>query len=650
MGGDSAVGRIRFDDVEVDLDGHRLRVHGADVPLEPKAFAVLSLLVRHPGRVLTRDQILDAVWGHAHVTPSVLNRIVTLLRQALGESAGAYRYLHTVHGVGYRFDLPEPADPASAPPALDPQAERADAQPRMRLASLRSVSWLLPLAALLAFAGWQWWSRGSSASPPPAASEAVTERSIAVLPLANASSDESQQFFSDGLSESLINALSHFDGLKVIGRDSAFQFRDSQDDSRSIGRQLGVAYLLGGSVQHVGSVVRINATLTRAADGSTLWAEHYDRPYKNLFALQDEIATAVANALQAKLAPANGVGKHDDRPPSGNLVAYTAYLQGLKHWHEENFTEAAGYMDKAVQIDPGYAIAWAHLSGSWSTLAAFGDPPVVAREHMDGARRAADTALQLAPGLGAAHAARAYLDVYGFDHQGALAECRRAVQLAPEDGTVLNGCGYVLAQVGKLGEAIRARRHLLSIEPLYIVNYQQYARLLLATGRMEEAGKYLRVAENLPRTNPYWYSSTASLDVTAAVMRGDADAAMSIAVQMPAENRGLYTALATQIGPDRTAADAALAKVLANRVEADAFPYLVAQIYALRDDADHAVQWLQRASTGDLLFLPTDPLILNLRHDPRFIAFCEKTGLPSPAESEALSIDQIRALSSPSRH
>jgi tetratricopeptide (TPR) repeat protein len=290
-------------------------------------------------------------------------------------------------------------------------------------------------------------------------------------------------------------------------------------------------------------------------------------------------------------------------------------------------------------------MAWAHLSGSWSTHAAVSDPPVIAREHMDGATRAADTALELAPGLGAAHAARAYLQVYGFDYQGALAECRRAVQLAPEDGTVLNGCGYVFAQVGKLGEAIQARKHLLSIEPLYIVNYQQYARSLMATGRMDEAEKYLRVSKSLPKKNPYWYSSTASLEVTVALMRGDADAAMGIVVQMPTENRGLYMALATQIGPDRSAADAALANVLASKAEADAYPYLVAQIYALRGDAGHAVQWLQRASTGDLLFLPTDPFILNLRHDPQFIAFCEKVGLLPPSESEALSIDQIRALS-----
>jgi TolB-like protein/Tfp pilus assembly protein PilF len=469
-----------------------------------------------------------------------------------------------------------------------------------------------------------------------------------VLPLVNASNDKEQQFFSDGLSENLIDALSRFDGLRVIGRMSSFQFRDAKGDSAAIGAKLGATYLLSGSVQRAGDLVRISASLVTAADGSTLWAQHYDRPYKNLFALQDEIAQAVAGALQAKLLSPDKAAKHDDRPPSGSLEAYNAYLRGLKYWHDEDFRESAEYMAQAVRLDPGYAMAWALLSGSSSTVATFPEnwdlAPAAAREYMRQARLATDKALQLAPGLGAAHAARAYLLIYTFEHRGAVDECRRAVQLAPEDGTVLNGCGYVLAQAGKLAEAIRSRERLLSIEPLYLINYQQYARLLMATGRLDEAEKYLRTAESLLQTNRAWHFRTILLRLTAALMRGDAGAAMDNAMQLPAEDRVLYTAMASQVGPDPAAANAALANVLANKAVANADPYTVAQIYALRGDAGHAVEWLRRTSPGELVFLPLDPLILNVRDDPRFIAFCEKTGLPSPGENEALSIDQVRAL------
>jgi TolB-like protein/Tfp pilus assembly protein PilF len=484
----------------------------------------------------------------------------------------------------------------------------------------------------------------ATAADPSNATERWSAPSVAVLPLVNASDDKEQQFFSDGLSENLIDALSRFDGLRVIGRMSSFQFRDSKGDSAAIGAKLGAAYLLSGSVQRAGDLVRVSASLVKAADGSTLWAQHYDRPYKNLFALQDEIAQAVAGALQAKLLSPDKAAKHDDRPPSGNLEAYNAYLQGLKFWHDENFAKAAEYMDKAVQLDPGYAMAWALLSGSRSTVARFSNgPPALASEHMKMARLATDKALQMAPGLGAAHAARAYLLVYTFDHRGALDECRRAVQLAPEDGTVLNGCGYLFAQVGKLGEAIRSRERILSIEPLYLINYLQYARLLMATGRLDEAEKYLRTAENLPQTNPEWQPKTMFLRMVLAMMRGDADTAMNFAGQMPAKNRGLATALVAQAGRDRAAADKALADILANEALANADPYTIAQIYALRGDAGHAVEWLRRDSSGDRIYLPFDPFLLNIRDDPRFIAYCAETGLPSPSESEALSIDQIRA-------
>jgi len=474
----------------------------------------------------------------------------------------------------------------------------------------------------------------------------TTERSIAVLPLVNASKDPEQQFFSDGLSENLIDTLSRFDGLKVIGRMSSFQFRDDKGDSAVIGAKLGAAYLLGGSVQRAGDLVRISASLVKAADGSTLWAEHYDRPYKDLFALQDEITNAVAGALQAKLLSPEAAARQDDRPPSGNIEAYNAYLQGLKHWHDEEFSKAAESMTQAVQLDPGYAMAWAQLSGSWSTVSTFWDKsPEAASEHMRIARLAADKALQLAPELGPAHAALAYLKVYHLDHQGALTGCRRAVQLAPKDGTVLNGCGYLFAQVGKLGEAIALRARLLSTEPLYTINYLQYANLLMAAGRTDEAEKYLRTAENLPQTNPKWRPKIVFSRMVDAMMRGDAKAAMGIAAELPAENRELYTALAAQAGPDRATADAALANALANKNRADTNPYLIAQIYALRGDAGHAMEWLQRASTGDFIFLPTDPIIMNLRDDPGFIAFCQKIGLPPPSEVETLSIDQIRASS-----
>ncbi|MEO5628387.1 MAG: winged helix-turn-helix domain-containing protein, partial [Thermomonas sp.] len=606
------------------------------------------------------DDILDAVWGHRHVTPGVLNRVMTLLRHALGEEASAPRYLHTVHGVGYRFDMPAGATPAPSLAAATPEEpvlpEPVPVEPTlsgtdpvveampMRRASDSARTWpralvLLPLlAALLVFAGWTLWPRATPSLPPAAVP--VGKRSIAVLPLVNASGDKNQQFFSDGLSENLIHTLSRFDGLKVIGPTSSFQFRDSKDDSKAIGTKLGVAYLVSGSVQRAGDTVRIGVALVSTADGSTVWTEHYDRPYQSLFALQDEIGTAVASALQAKLLTTNTASRPDDRPPNGKIDAYNAYLQGLKHWHEEEFPEAARYMALAVQLDPSYAVAWAHLSGSLSTVATFRDEaPTVAREHLRASRLAADTALQLAPGLGSAHAARAYLRFYGFDHQGALAECRRAVQLAPDDGTVLNGCGFTFARIGKVREAIRLRERLISIEPLYVVNYFQYAHLLMATGRLEEAEKYLRIAEGLAQPTP----ATPYQFLDLAIVRGDMKRAQRVARNQPSQWRERNLALVAQMSPDLAAADAALDKLVADKAWANTHAYYVARAYALHGDRDKTLEWLERTPPHALLVMLTDPLILRFRDDPRLAAFFRKIGLPPPDTTEALSIDQIQA-------
>lgn len=482
----------------------------------------------------------------------------------------------------------------------------------------------------------------TAATPPRPRADA---RSIAVLPLVNASNDPSQQFFSDGLSENLINSLSRYEGLKVIGRISAFQFRDSKEDSATIGRKLGVAYLLSGSVQHAGDIVRINASLTNAADGSTLWAEHYDRPYKNLFALQDEIAQSVADVLQARLLP--GVAaKQSDRPPSGNINAYAAYLRAMQFFYQGASLEEIKYQTLATHLDPGYAAAWAHLSVAWARLG-FNGSGEQAQTAYRQARIAADKALALAPDLGLAHGALGNLLLGAdFDWQGGLAEFRRGVELAPEIGPLHGGYSRALAATGQLHHAISERQRSLSVDPRQVPERFNYVKLLIAAGRLDEAEKEVKAGIELSgRTSsqPYYR-------LRFALLRGDAKTALEAARQVGPDTRDLSLALAAQIGPDRTAADAALTRLLRNHKDlGERQPYDVASLYALRGDVDRTVEWLDRTwanrdiSIHQVLY---DPVMLQFRNEPKFTAFCTRIGLPPPRESEALSIDQIRALSS----
>src|SRR6185312_9420654 len=266
----------------------------------------------------------------------------------------------------------------------------------------------------------------------------IPAKSVAVLPLANESGDKGQQYFSDGLSEDLINALSQFGALKVISRNSSFQFRDSKLSSAAIGQALGVAHLLEGSVQRLGDQVRVSAELVNAADGSTLWSQQYDRPYKDLFALQDDITKAVTDALKAKLLTTSDTVVQNDRTPGGNLAAYNDLLQGKFYMQRESgadMRKAIGYFQSAIRLDPRYALAWVGLADANAILAGNYVSGAQAVQAWDKARAAVHTALSLDRNLALAHAVNVFI-LISADHDWARAEveAQRAYELAPDRG------------------------------------------------------------------------------------------------------------------------------------------------------------------------------------------------------------------------
>ena len=399
-------------------------------------------------------------------------------------------------------------------------------------------------------------SGSTDRSPAPRAAA-----SIAVLPLANESGEASQQYFSDGISEDLITALSQFPGLKVIGRTSAFQFRDSKEDSRSIGAKLGVAHLLEGSVRRSGETVRVSAELIDTADGSTQWSERYDRPYKDLFALQDEITRAVAGALRTKLLPGEHAAAQSERPPSGSLEAYNALLQGRFYFPrgtEADIRKAIEFYTQATQLDPRYALAWSGLSLCLDRpQCGTSSRAQPAQEAYAKAREAADRALALSPDLAAAHHARGdLLQNADFDWRGAEAEFRRALELAPNDAEAKFNLGTQLATFGEMEPAIELTRQALVTEPLRAGGYRRLAMYLSGLNRLDEAERAIRRAIELqPAAEPV--SRTAHDHRDSARQRaGGARAPRSRS--LPECGRTLSLALARQIGGDRSAADAAL--------------------------------------------------------------------------------------------
>ncbi len=475
-------------------------------------------------------------------------------------------------------------------------------------------------------------------TPRPAPDAApIPAKSIAVLPFLNESGNKDQQYFSDGLSEDLITALSQFAGLKIISRDSAFQFRGSKDTSAQIGAHLGVAHLLEGSVQREGDEVRVSATLVKAADGAIVWSQHYDRPYKDLFALQDAITKAVAAALQAKLSIGPDAVVQSDRPPSGNLDAYTAFLQGQAGMVFGDLCnkQVMENLQSAIRLDPRYALAYVRVSQCWVGKFRVWHAAADGPQDIAQARAAIQTALTLDPELAAAHVGHGFL-LYSmdFDWYGAEAEYRRALQLAPDNVEAKAALADVLATLGQLQSAIALRRAVLKVDPRNVKDWLWLSSMLVSAGQLDDAERTTNKALAL---DPHIINSYVNL-AEIEVLRGNAQRAMAFAHREPGPTwRRFGIAMAAQIGPDREGADAALQALVAHN--ADTAASLIADVYALRRDPDNMFKWLDRAwAQRDVGIegLLNDPFILRYQRDPRFAALCKTVGLPTTTDAVAM--------------
>jgi TolB-like protein len=522
--------------------------------------------------------------------------------------------------------LSAPDSPRAASSTVLGSAPASGGLERRRTGGLYAAATAVAVLAALGYFGVERFSRTKPLG--------VGAASIAVLPLANESGEASGQYFSDGISEDLITALSQLPGLKVIGRASAFKFRDSKEDSRSIGSKLGVAHLLEGSVRKAGDMVRVSAELIDASDGSTQWSQRYDRPYKNLFALQDEITRAVAVALKTRLLPTGHTAQQSERPPGGSLEAYDAMLQARFYalrGSEADIRKAIEYNEKAIALDPIYALAWSNLSIDWIGLGTSFLSGAQAQEAYAKARAGADRALALSPDLAQAHLARGdVLQWADFDWRGAEAEYRRALELAPEEGRNKATLSLALATVGLEERASELMREALATDPLRAPWYNHLAMYLTALNRLDEAEQAIRRAMELQPAAATHYEQLAIIEI----QRGNAQAALAAAQQVaPGIRQDVAFAFARQIGLDHSAADAAL-KTLIEKYAGDA-AVQIAQVYALRNDPKATFDWLDRAwsnrdpGVSELFY---GPFILRYKDDPRFATFCQKIGLPTPAE------------------
>ena len=455
----------------------------------------------------------------------------------------------------------------------------------------------------------------------------IPQKSIAVLPLLNESGDPSDEYFSDGLSEELIAALSQIKELKIIGRSSSFRFKDRKEEPKTIGEKLGVSTLLDGTVRKQGDRVRIVAELVNTADGIQLWTRTFDRELKDIFAVQEDIARAVADSL--KLTLLGSADRSAQRAAPNSTEAHNAYLQGHFHFlrrNLEDYRKAVGYLNEAIRLDPDYALAYAERSEAWTFI---GDLATEQKkEAWPAAKKDAEKAVEVGPNLAETHAALGWVRFFSeWKFAEGLRELERAKELSPANPTANDLLARVIVYLGKVSKAERQARQAVELDPLSVIARGNLARVLLAAGKLDEADAEARKAAELQPTG----AASHRWQVVVAVLRGDGEAALREAQLEPNEAyRRFELALAYYARGDRPAADAALSEMIAR--DRNLLAYQIAEVYAWRGETDKAFEWLQISfdnhDTGTLSLL-IDPVMRNLRGDPRYKGMLEKIGLPT---------------------
>jgi serine/threonine-protein kinase len=338
------------------------------------------------------------------------------------------------------------------------------------------------------------------------------------------------------MSEEFISTLSRLQELKVIGRTSSFQFKGTKDDSNTIGEKLGVYYLLEGSVRKSADRVRIAVALIKSGDGANVWSETYDRELKDIFAVQSEIAGAVAKQLKVALLGNNGQAAQlatAATPSNQNVEAYNALLQGNFYYNRrtaDDQRKAIGYYKEAIRLDPRYALAYAKLARAAIVLgSSYGGVATKEKEEaIAKARASVKSALDLDPNLAEAHLAQGGLLMnIDFNFAAAEAEYRRALELAPQNPAVTSNLAILLSNFGRLDEAVALGRQAIALDPLRISPHQNLGLYLIALGRYDEAEAALRKAIELQPQSAQNYLRLAIIQI----LRGNSGAAVELAKQ-----------------------------------------------------------------------------------------------------------------------
>lgn len=642
---------VRFSVFQVDLRAGELRKRGVRLRLQQQPFRVLEMLLERPGQVVLREELRQRLWSSDTWVDfdHGVNKAVNKLRETLGDSADSPRFIETLPKRGYRFLAPVeiitdtsapvaggvPAPPARAvvspaqdAPVSSPQTLRdRDTRGGLLSSHRRVYGVMLAVCAALGITAFIVWTRVPS--HPPASNRLM----LAVLPFANLERDPEQEYFCDGMTDEMILQLSRLkpERLGVIARTSSMHYKDTDKRIDEIASELGVQYVLEGSVRRRGPALRITARLVRREDQTPLWAESYERDVADVFDIQNDVARRISNSLALELLPGSveGVGV-----PKATAAAYEAYLKGRYYWNRRtppDLERAVASLEQAIALDPGYVHAQAALADALNVLPWYGLRPP--REAYPRSKEAASRALALDQTSAAAHTALAYAHhYYDWNWQDAQRAYRRAVELNPNYAQAHQWLAAHYAELGRIDEALVEMERARQLDPRSLIINAAVGWINYLGRRFDLAIAQLRGTLELdPDFVParLWLGQTLEASGRAQDSIEHYLRVRRIAGVAPTGLGELARGYAAAGRP--TDAQQALTDLFAiartRYVEAD----LIARIYEALGDLDQALAWLNRGleeRAVKMVLIGVDPQFDRLRDDARFRAMIARLNLP----------------------
>jgi TolB-like protein/DNA-binding winged helix-turn-helix (wHTH) protein/Tfp pilus assembly protein PilF len=629
---------VVFGDFRLQNGSQILLRNNSEVHLAKRPFQVLHFLIENRERVVSRDELLDLFWDGSDVYDDALRKCVGSIRKALEDDKKPPRFIETRYGSGYRFIGAVAGEEA----ARHNEAYNGNNGSKVRAGFVNTGHNVgsklknrkvfpsivfIGLSFLIFTGAYVYFPRQGEAQPVNHVETSAAVRSIAVMPLKNLTGDEANEYFSDGITESIITELSRVDELAVTSRSSTFALKGEEIDPREIRKRLNVDAVLEGGVQKRGDMLSINLRLISTENGRVLWtSQNFDRSLANAYELQETIACNVAHEIRAEIC--NGDAKGGTR----NSGAYQSYLKGRYHWNKrtgEGIRQSIDHYQQAIARDPNYALAYAGLAESY--VQGIWHVPFAARDVLPKAKAAGLKALKLDNSLAEAHTALANVYELEWDWAGAERELNIAIELNPRYARAHHVRAFFLVIMERYDEALASIDRASELDPLNLVISTDKANLLFAAGRVDDAFQQWSQTLELDPNFAMAYEHRA---IAYQIMHSEQAAieqqtrAMELSGQRP-ERVAAYHRSALKRGLKEVYRDE-VKKLLGKEKRGEHISFIgLAWYYTLLQKREEAFNYLEKAyreRSGEMVLLPS-PHFAPLRSDPRFTHLQRRVGL-----------------------